>query len=109
MFLVMISRSIFLLFLLAFLQHRAAYDIRSVRLTLMNGWRLQCTATTCLSYRTLTALNVRQYQMSCLNEVQCKAASFQQTNSSCQLFGSGVNSNNNLVIHAGIITMLIIS
>ena len=57
-------------------------------MSIMTGWQFQCTNTTCLPFITVTTSSIRECQFTCLAQVQCQAASFQQTTSSCKLFAN---------------------
>ncbi|CAF0780894.1 unnamed protein product [Adineta ricciae] len=78
-------------------------------MSIMAGWQFQCAATTCLPFSTDIASNIVQCQSNCLAHVQCKAASFHQSNSSCQLFDSMPNQNNSLVLTIGTVAMMVVS
>ncbi|UJR18131.1 hypothetical protein I4U23_005031 [Adineta vaga] len=98
-----------LLILVPILAQSVAQNTKSFAMSIMNGWQFQCATTTCLPYATATTSNIFQCQTSCLGHIQCKAASFHQSNSSCQLFDNMPNQNNSLESTIGTITMMVIS
>ncbi|CAF1663634.1 unnamed protein product, partial [Adineta ricciae] len=78
-------------------------------MSIMYGWKFQCATTTCLPYSTDIASNILQCQTNCLAHVQCKAASFHQSNFTCQLFDSIPNQNNTLELTIGSVAMMVVS
>ena len=77
-------------------------------MTIMAGWHFQCASTTCLPFVTLTASDVRQCQINCLNQIECQAASFQQSTYTCELFGYIPNQNSYISAYVDTVTMLVI-
>ncbi|CAF1582009.1 unnamed protein product [Adineta ricciae] len=77
-------------------------------MVIMDGWQFQCTITSCLPIANITVSNILNCQVSCLENSQCKAASFRQSTSNCQLFSNDVNQNTTLVGTAGTVTMVVI-
>jgi hypothetical protein len=98
---------ILLLLLFVFTAQSVEEDIRSVQMSIMTGWQFQCINTTCIPFVTLTASSVRTCQISCLGQIQCEAASFQQSNSICQLFTNIPNPDSNLLADLMTITMIV--
>ncbi len=78
-------------------------------MSIMTGWQFQCTNTTCLPFFTVTTSDIRECQLACLAQVQCQAASFQQTTSSCKLFANIQNQNGNMFADVDTITMIVMS
>jgi hypothetical protein len=101
--------TISLLFLFIFAVQSVAQDIRSFAMSLMTGWQFQCATTTCSPFVTVLVSNVRACQMACLAEVQCQAASFQQANSTCDLFTDISNQDENMSADVETVTMIVIS
>ncbi|CAF1664676.1 unnamed protein product, partial [Adineta ricciae] len=77
-------------------------------MVIMDGQQFQCAITTCLPIANFTVSNILNCQVSCLEQSQCKAASFRQSTSNCQLFSNDVNQNTTLVGAAGTVTMIVI-
>ena len=78
-------------------------------MSIMTGWEFQCANTTCLPFVTVPTSSTRDCQLTCLAQVQCQAASFQQTTSSCKLFANIQNQNDNLFADVETITMIVMS
>ncbi|CAF1393041.1 unnamed protein product [Adineta ricciae] len=84
-------------------------DIKSVKMTIMNGLELQCANSNCLPFVTTTAPNILQCQIHCLRQSQCKATTFQETTYKCQLFNNSADHNSNLQANIQATTMIVIS
>ena len=97
-----------LLLVFALLGQLVAQDIRSVAMSQMNGWQLQCASTTCLPFATVTASDLRACQLKCLDQTQCQAASFLQSTSSCQLFSNIQTGNANMLARPDTVTVMVI-
>ena len=89
--------------------HLVVQGIRSLVMTIMNGWKFQCANTTCLLIATVSASNIRNCQTACLAQAQCQAASFQQLTSSCKLLSNVPNQNNNMSADSAIVSMIVMS
>ena len=100
--------TIFIFSLLIFMERSIAQDSRSIMMSEMQGWQLQCTNTSCLPFLTLTALNVRNCQMFCLAEIQCEAASFDQSVAQCELFANIISQTGNMAAQTGITTWIVV-
>ncbi|CAF1447772.1 unnamed protein product [Adineta ricciae] len=70
-------------------------DIKSFTMTAMNGLEFQCANSTCLPFVTTTTLNILECQIHCLQQLQCKAITFQEKTGKCQSFINIVDQNNN--------------
>ena len=106
---IMIWTRILVLVLMVILKQSIAHDIRSFTLSIMNEWQFQCATTTCSPYSTIIVSHIRRCQMDCLAQTQCEAASFHQSNLTCQLFENMSNSNITLETATDIITMIVVS
>jgi hypothetical protein len=100
---------ILLLLLCVLLGPSVAEDIRSIKMSVMTGWEFECTDTTCLPFANVIASSVRECQILCLAQVQCQAASFQQSTSSCKLFATIPNQNGDMAVDVETTTMIVIS
>ena len=94
--------------LLSLVPQSIAHDMQSFQMTLMTGWLFQCANTTCSSSVTLTVSNARSCQIACLNNVFCRAASFQRSSSSCELFAYIPNQSESVSTDLEITTMIVI-
>ncbi len=84
-----------------------AQDMRSTVMSIMTGWQFQCATTTCLPSVTVVVSSVRRCQMACLAQIQCQAASFQQSTSTCEIFTDIGNQNGNMMAHVETVTMIV--
>jgi hypothetical protein len=78
-------------------------------MSIMTGWQFQCVNTTCLPFVAATASSLRKCQITCLAQVQCQAASFQQATSNCKLFANIQNQIGNMFADVEIVTMIVMS
>ncbi|CAF1326953.1 unnamed protein product [Adineta steineri] len=106
--LVMYWKRNYLFLLFIFITQIITQDIRSFHMSEMIGWQFECANTTCLPFSTATVSNIRQCRINCLAQVQCKAVSFHQSTSKCELFANITNGNVNMLANADIITMIVI-
>ncbi|CAF4076263.1 unnamed protein product, partial [Adineta steineri] len=72
------------------------------------GWEFQCSRTTCVPFATVTVSSIYNCQVACLAQVQCKAASFYQSSSNCELFADISNQIGNLSANIDTVTMIVI-
>ena len=85
-----------------------AQDTRSFRMSVNNGWTLQCANTTCLPYAIVNVPNVRKCQTTCLTDVLCKAASYRLSTSTCDLFTNTTNGDGNVMSDPNSVTMIVV-
>jgi hypothetical protein len=78
-------------------------------MSIMSGWQFQLNNTTCITSIIVPTLNVRQCQMACLTQAQCRAATFDRSNSTCQLFFGTPNLNNNMSSNTDAVSIIVIS
>ncbi|UJR34469.1 hypothetical protein I4U23_021876 [Adineta vaga] len=100
---------ILILFFIVILEQSIGQNIRSFQMHIINEHLFQCITTTCLPYSNNIVSNIFQCQINCLSDIQCRAASFHQFNSTCQLFNNTTDNYNNLEIVIGSVTMIVIS
>jgi hypothetical protein len=98
-----------LLFLFTLIAQSVTQDIRSFSMSKMTGWQFQCATTTCLPFVTVTVSRICDCQTACLAQVQCQAASFQQSTSNCELFTNIKNQDENMSADVETVTMIVIS
>ncbi|CAF1116306.1 unnamed protein product [Adineta ricciae] len=84
-------------------------DRRSFKMSVYHGWQLQCTNTTCSPYMTITDLDIRRCQATCLAQLSCQGLCFSYLTSNCQLFANVWNQNNNLLTNTHTVTMFVVS
>ena len=61
-------------------------NTKSIDMSVMSGWQLQCVNTTCLPVVAVTQPSILDCQLTCLTQDQCQGASFQERTSICKLF-----------------------
>ena len=83
--------------------------LRSFKMSIMKDRRFDCASTSCLPYSTIISSSVRHCRMTCLAQVECDAATCDQSNSVCQLFAGTLNQNLTLEASPGVTTMIVIS
>ena len=103
------SKRVSLLLFLVLMKQTIGEDIRSVQMCLFNNLTFQCAQTSCLSFANLTTTNIQRCQIACLIQVQCKAATYYQPASNCQLHDSTINQNGNMSYNGDSVTMVVIS
>ncbi|CAF0846744.1 unnamed protein product [Adineta steineri] len=103
------SRKICVLFLFVLIGQSVTQNTNSFTISLIDGWEYQCVNTTCAPFATVVVSNIRMCQVACLNEVQCKAASFHQSTSKCQLFSDIPDENGNMLANMETVTMFVMA
>ncbi|CAF1570604.1 unnamed protein product [Adineta ricciae] len=81
-------------------------DMRSVQMKIITGYRFQCATTTCLPFETIATSNIRKCQMACLSEEHCRAGSFHQDTSACELFIDILGQTSNMLAEPNTTTIL---
>ncbi|CAF1377282.1 unnamed protein product [Adineta ricciae] len=104
----MIWTRIFALFSMIIFDLVLTQNINSVQMTIMDGWQFQCATTSCLPHATVTASDIFQCQITCLQQTQCIAIGFRQSISKCQLFTNDINQNSSLETAVDAVTMMVI-
>lgn len=107
--LVMVSIRMSVLFIMSIFEQSIAQNLRSFQMYILNERQFQCITTTCLPYSNVMIPNIVQCQTSCLADVQCNAASFCRSNSTCQLFDNIPSQNISVETAIHIIAMVVIS
>ena len=97
------------LLLFTFLGQSIAEDLRSFRMSTMNGWQFQCVYTTCIPFVTLTMPNIRRCQMMCLAQIHCEAVSFHRSTSTCQLFADISYQNGYMLADLDTVSMIVLA
>ncbi|CAF0744322.1 unnamed protein product [Adineta steineri] len=84
-------------------------DVRSIRMSLMRGQKFQCATPTCLPFAKMITSTIMKCQMACLAQIYCKAASFHQSISNCELFTDMSNEIANMATDTDISSMIVIA
>ncbi|CAF0846669.1 unnamed protein product [Adineta steineri] len=103
------SRKICVLFMFVLIEQSVTQNTNSFTMSLIDGWEYECVNTTCAPFATVVVSNIRMCQVACLNEVQCKAASFHQSTSKCQLFSDIPDENGNMLANMETVTMFVMA
>ncbi|CAF1369452.1 unnamed protein product [Adineta steineri] len=105
----MASRRICLWLVFMIIMHSAGEDTRSILMSLITGSKFQCTNTTCLPFVNIITSTIMKCQMACLAQIYCRAASFHQSTSNCELFNAMSNEISNMATDTDITTMIVIA
>ncbi|CAF1096536.1 unnamed protein product [Adineta steineri] len=105
----MASKRICLLLVFMIITQSVGEDMRSVRMSLMRGQKFQCASTPCLPFANIVTLTIIKCQMACLAQIHCRAASFHQSTSNCDLFTDMSNEISNMTTDTDITTMIVIA
>ncbi|CAF1301115.1 unnamed protein product [Adineta steineri] len=84
-------------------------DTGSVIMSLISDSKFQCANTTCLPFINVITSNIRNCQVACLTQSQCRAATFHRSTSNCELFGDMLNQNGNMLTDVDTTSMNVIS
>ncbi|CAF1439884.1 unnamed protein product [Adineta steineri] len=84
-------------------------DIRSVRMSFIRGQKFPYTTPSCLPFANMITSTIMKCQMACLAQIYCRAASFQQSTSNCELFTDMSNEIAYMLPDADITTMIVIA
>ncbi|CAF1369309.1 unnamed protein product [Adineta ricciae] len=75
----------------------------------VRGRKFQCATTTCSPFVNTVTPTIIKCEMTCLAQVYCRAASFHQSNSNCELFTDMSNEIGNMLTDLDIITTIVIA
>ncbi|CAF1057140.1 unnamed protein product [Adineta steineri] len=84
-------------------------DTGSMILSLVPDSKFQCANTTCLPFINVIKSNIRNCQVACLTQSQCRAATFHRSTSNCELFGDMLNQNGNMLADVDATSMNVVS
>ena len=104
----MIQKELYLLLLNVLFGEIATQDMRRFTMDLLPDRRFRCVNVSCSVFATMIKRNVRMCQVTCLSYGFCKAASFYQSNLTCQLFNNIPDQRANMVIDADTYSMTVI-
>lgn len=104
----MTLKAISLLLFLVLIKQAAGEDTQSLMMSLFDSCVFQCAQTTCLPFSNVTVTDVRQCQFACLKQARCKAATYYQQTSYCQLYDNTVTQNESMSYSMHTVTMMAI-
>jgi hypothetical protein len=102
----MLSKLLLLQFVI--IVHSILQDMRSMKLTKLIDTKYQCTGPGCSASTIVFVLSLRNCQIACLADAQCRTASFSQSISQCELFADIPNEYGTLSEEANVVTMIAI-
>ncbi|CAF0902586.1 unnamed protein product [Adineta steineri] len=105
----MASRRLCLWLLFMIITQLIGEDTRSVQMSLIPDSRFQCANTTCLPFINVITSRIRNCQVACLTQSQCRAATFHRSTSNCELFADMSNQNGNMLADVDTTSMNVIS
>ncbi|CAF1480246.1 unnamed protein product [Adineta steineri] len=105
----MASGRICLWLIFMIITHSVGEDTRSFLMSLMTGSKFECANTPCLPFANIITPTIMKCQMACLAQAYCRAASFHQSTSNCELFTDMSNEIANMVTDIDIISMIVIT
>ncbi|CAF1469868.1 unnamed protein product [Adineta steineri] len=100
---------VFLLLLFVFITQAVAEDVGSDPMTVLDGWKFQCAATTCLPFVDLYTRDISDCQMACLAQSECVAFRFYLSTSYCEFFTDISDQNENMMTDIDTNTIIVIS
>ncbi|CAF3868436.1 unnamed protein product, partial [Adineta steineri] len=84
-------------------------DTRSMRMSLIPDSKFQCANTTCLPFINVITSKIRNCQVACLAQSQCRAATFHRSTCNCELFDNMLNQNGTMLADVDATSMNVIS
>ncbi|CAF0919884.1 unnamed protein product [Adineta steineri] len=78
-------------------------------MSLIPDSKFQCANTTCLAFLNVITSNIKNCQVACLTQSQCRAATFHRSTTNCELFGDILNQNGNMLADVDATSMDVIS
>jgi hypothetical protein len=96
------------LLLLTIIAQSASQNIRTLLLSKTKDVRYQCVDPGCSSPTIITVANLIACEIACLSNVNCRTATYDQSNSGCELFADIPSQYGNLVAQAGVVTLMAI-
>jgi len=101
------KRTIVLL-LLTIIAQSASQNIHTLLLSKTNDVRYQCVDPGCSSPTIITVATLIACEIACLSNINCRTATYGQSNSGCELFADIPSQYGNLVAQAGAVTLMAI-
>ncbi|CAF1340167.1 unnamed protein product [Adineta steineri] len=105
----MASRRICLWLVFMIITQSVEEDMRSVRMSAIRGQKFQCASSSCLPFNNVITSTIMKCRMACLAQIYCRAASFHQSTSNCELFTDMSNEIANMTTDTDITTMIVIA
>ncbi len=96
------------LLLLTIIAQSASQIIRTLLLSKTKDVRYQCVDPGCSSPTIITVATLIACEIACLSNSNCRTATYDQSNSGCELFADIPSQYGNLVAQAGVVTLMAI-
>ncbi len=96
------------LLLLTIIVQLASQNIRTLLLSKINDVQYQCVDPGCSSATSITVTNLRDCEIACLSNMNCRTATYDQSNSECGLFADIPSQYGTIVPQAGVVTLMAI-
>jgi hypothetical protein len=96
------------LLLLTIITQSASQNIHTLLLSKTKDVRYQCVDPGCSSPTIITVATLIACEIACLYKVNCRTATYDQSNSGCELFADIPSQYGNLVAQAGVVTLMAI-
>jgi hypothetical protein len=94
-----------LLFLFTIITQSISQDIRSLLLSKMIDIQYQCNNPGCSPSTIISVSNLRNCQLVCLSDTQCRTVTFDQSNQQCEVFSDIPSQYGQLLTQTGVVTM----
>jgi len=96
------------LLLLTIIAQSASQNIRTLLLSKINDAQYQCVNPVCSSPTIIPVANLRDCEIACLSDINCRTATYDQFNSECGLFADIPSQYGSIVAQAGVVTLMAI-
>ncbi len=96
------------LLLLTIIAQTPSQNIRTLLLSKINDVQYQCVDSGCSSATIISVANLRHCEMACLSDINCRTATYDQSNSECGLFADIPSQYGSIVPQAGVVTLMAI-
>ena len=98
-----------LLLLLIIVAPAITKDFRTLRMSKVSDVKYQCAASGCSPSTIVTASSLINCQIACISESNCRTITFDESTHQCELFVDTPNQRGNLLVEAGVLTMIAIA
>jgi len=96
------------LLLLTFIAPSASQNIRTLLLSKRSDVRYQCVDPGCSSPTNIIVATLIDCEIACLSNINCRTATYDQSNSYCELFADIPSQYGNIVAQADVVTLMAI-
>ena len=100
----MAHQPLFLLFI--FVAQAMTKDFRILRMFKVGDMKYQCAASGCSPTTIVAVSSLRNCQIACISHSNCRTITFDKSTYQCELFVDTPNQRGNMVLDAGVLTMI---